>query len=183
MTFHSPPPLISSQMPWWEAALWIGLLPLSVFLFRWFLVGHGAHFFQNRLFIRIGLLICVAILGTGFIGTGHALIGLLNYTRLEQEGLRVVKFMQEDRFQRWEDLQSVDKAEWKAWKWGKSDDPYQQSTIYKMHFKEGGRWSVTMEVWSTGFAPDDFRQFVSWLEEHFKFVPPPPTPPPPGLYR
>lgn len=170
-------------MPWWEAALWIGLLPLSIFLFRWFLVGHGAHCFQNRFFMRIGLLICVAILGAGFLGTGHALIGLLNYTRLEEEGLRVVKFMQNDQFQRWEDLQSVDKRDWKAWEWGKSDDPYLTTCLYGMHFKEGGRWSVSMQLSSAEFATDDFQRFVAWLEQHFQFVPQEPPTPPPSFYR
>jgi len=146
MTFRSLPPLITSQMPWWEAVMLIGLLPVSIFLFRWFLVGPGAQFFQNRFTLRIGLIVCVTILGSGFVSTGYALIDLLNYTRVESDGVRIVKFLQADKFQRWLDLVAVDEMERKAWEWGKNDKPYHQSTGYRL--------------------AADQRRFMPWLRKH-----------------
>lgn len=156
-------------MPWWEASLWIGLLPLSILLFRWLLVGYGAHFFHNSIFMRIGLVVCVAILGSGFIGTGHAMIGLLNYTRLEEEGVRIVKFLEPEKFQRWADLQSVDEMKWAAWEWGKRDTPYKKTTTFKMHFKENGKWSVYLYISSDDFSASDFEIIHSWIHANFTF--------------
>ncbi|MBL9130780.1 MAG: hypothetical protein JNG86_06250 [Verrucomicrobiaceae bacterium] len=174
MTFQSPPPQISNQLPLWQAILLISVLPASIWLFRWFLVGPAGRFMMDRVTMRIGLLICVAILGAGFISVGYALIGTLNYTRLDADGVRIVKFMQPEKFQRWADLVAVEEWEKKSWEWGKSDQPYDESNGYRLYFKEGGRWSVELDVWSTGFAAADFQQFTHWLQRHFRFEPPRP---------
>lgn len=152
----------------WQAALLISVLPVTIWLFRFFLVGGGAYFFMNSFMRRMGLAICLLVLIPGFFSAGWAIKGLLNYTRLEETGVRIVQFLQPDKFQRWNDLVSVSRLDW-----GKDDLPYQRHCSYTLHFKEDGRWSVDMDLGSAGFSADDFQRLTEWLEAHFRFVPSP----------
>ncbi len=122
MTFSSEPPLVTSQMAWWEASLWFAVLPLACLLCRWFVRGPMAHTFRNSHTLRIGIGIAGLLLAGGFISAGHALRKLLNYTRIEKEGIRQVGFLQKDKHQRWDEFVVADLQDWKVLKARTSDE-------------------------------------------------------------
>lgn len=175
------PPLVTSQMPWGEATLLLCILPLSCWLFRWFAHGPMAYSMHNRHALRVGIGVASLILGVGFVSAGHALIGLLNYTRIEKEGIRQVAFLKPGKYQRWDELVSAEAWEKKAWEWGKRDRPYLQSTGFTLEFKEGGRWREFLSFSSDQFRREDFRRLQEWLEANLPFEPPEPAPFPPSL--
>lgn len=166
---------MTSQMPWWEATLLLAILPLACLLFYWFARGPMAHSFHNRLFLRVGIGVAVLILGTGFVSAGHALIGLLNYTRIEPEGIRQVAFLKPDKYQRWDEFVAAEIVQRETWKWGRRDNA-RQSTNFVLEFKEGGRWREYMTVSSDQFSALDFQSFQDWLKASMTFTPAPPSP-------
>ncbi len=162
-------------MPWWEASLLLSILPLSCLLFRWFARGPMAHSFHNRLTLRVGIGIAALILGTGFVGAGYALVGLLNYTRIEQEGIRQITFLKPDKYQRWNEFVAAEITQKEAWDWGKRDRARQSTTI-TLEFKEGGRWREYITFSSDQFSAVDFQSIQDWLKASLTLVPEPPSP-------
>jgi hypothetical protein len=166
---------MTSQMPWWEACLWLCILPLACLLFRWFARGPMAYTFHNSHTLRVGIVFASLILVGGFISAGYALIGLLNYTRIEQEGIRQVTFLKPDKYQRWDEFVAADIVQREAWDWGKRDNA-RLSTDITMEFKEGGRWREYITFSSDRFSPKDFQSIQDWLKASLTFVPAPPSP-------
>lgn len=140
-----------------------------------------AHSFHDRHTLRIGVGVACLILGVGFISAGYALVGLLNCTRIEKEGIRQVSFLKPEKFQRWDKLVAADIVEKEAWEWGKRDSA-KHTTGLTFEFKEGGRWREYMTISSDQFYGDDFQRLQDWLTAHLKFVPPPP-PVPASFYK
>ncbi|WP_395739060.1 hypothetical protein [Prosthecobacter sp.] len=166
---------MTSQMPWWEASLLLSVLPAACVLFYGFARGPMAHFFRNAFFLRYGIGIAVLILGTGFVSAGYALIGLLNYTRIEPEGIRQVTFLKPDKYQRWSEFVAAEIVLQESWDWGKRDSA-RQTTLITLEFKEGGRWREYIRVSSDPFSAADFQSFQDWLKANMKFEPPKPAP-------
>ncbi len=162
-------------MPWWEVSLLLSVLPLACLLFYWFARGPMAHFFHNRLSLRVGIGVAVLILGTGFVSAGYALVGRLNYTCIEQEGLRQVVFLKPDKYQRWKEFVGAEIVQKETWDWGKRDIA-RQSTAITLEFKEGGRWREYITVSSDQFSAMDFHSIQDWLKANLAFVPEPPSP-------
>ncbi len=123
----------------------------------------------------VGIGIAALILGTGFVGAGYALVGLLNYTRIEQEGIRQITFLKPDKYQRWNEFVAAEITQKEAWDWGKRDRARQSTTI-TLEFKEGGRWREYITFSSDQFSAVDFQSIQDWLKASLTLVPEPPSP-------
>ena len=156
-------------MPWWEACLWFSLLPLAFLLFRWFARGPMAYTFHNSHTLRVGIVLASLILVGGFIGAGHALRNLLSYTRIEAEGIRQVRFLKPEKYQRWNELISAKLQEMETIEKGRGIT--HQSLLVILEFKEGGRWREQLRLSSDEFSQEDFTRFEGWLKASLNFVP------------
>lgn len=167
---------MTSQMPWWEASLWFCLLPLACLLFRWFARGPMAYTLHNSHTLRVGIAVASLILVGGFVSAGHALRHLLSYTRVEAEGLRRVRFLQPEKYQRWDELISAKIQQMEVLEKG-GGAPHQRLDV-TFEFKEGGRWREQLTLSSDEFPQEEFKRFEDWMHASLNFVPskPPPIP-------
>ena len=166
-----PPPHLTSQMHWFTALVYISVLPLSIWLFQ-IVITRGFPFLlprrgQSRRWSYAGLIVCVIILGTGFVTAGKAVRSLLNYTVIDDEGLREVSFRQPTKHQSWKELvgaQMVTRTTTMTTNW-LTETPLRTFDGVVLQFKEGGKWDVKITLWSEPFPAADFKAFIAWLKQ------------------
>ena len=113
-------------------------------------------------FLKLGIVLATCILGVGFVGSGYALIGLLNYTAIEDQGIRQVHFRRPEQRQVWKDLVGT-QAAMKTYSQGTGTHVTHTDGV-ALHFREGGRWKVTLYLWSDEFPESDYKAFSDWLK-------------------
>ena len=171
MFAFAPPPHLTSQMHWFTAVAYISVLPVSIWLFK-IVITRGFPFLlprrgQSRRWTYAGLIVCVIILGTGFVVAGKAVRGLLNYTVIDAEGLHEVSFRHPTKLQVWGELvgaQMVTRTTNLTTN-GITEGPQRTFDGVVLKFKEGNQWDVKLTLWSDVFPEADFKAFVVWLKQ------------------